>query len=154
MITDYIGGEGSAETPKYDYVIYGWPLSVHCPKFEPERGGQVAIWTFARPIWIWIFVSGGFPYFCSMRWKSTFQNASKAKRWRSREENLAFNFLSFLLSALTSELLKVLLMIHCVLGLYNHTHHSLTKMKIASGPLLESIGHNHLWWSKVAKCQL
>ena len=27
MITDYIGGEGSAETPKNDYVIYGWPLS-------------------------------------------------------------------------------------------------------------------------------
>ena len=26
MITDYIGGEGSAETPKNDYVIYGWPL--------------------------------------------------------------------------------------------------------------------------------
>ena len=25
MITDYIGGEGSAETPKNDYVIYGWP---------------------------------------------------------------------------------------------------------------------------------
>ena len=23
MITDYIGGEGSAETPKNDYVIYG-----------------------------------------------------------------------------------------------------------------------------------
>ena len=28
MITDYIGGEGSAETPKNDYVIYGWPLIV------------------------------------------------------------------------------------------------------------------------------
>ena len=28
MITDYIGGEGSAETPKNDYVIYGWPLMV------------------------------------------------------------------------------------------------------------------------------
>ena len=28
MITDYIGGEGSAETPKNDYVIYGWPLAV------------------------------------------------------------------------------------------------------------------------------
>ena len=27
MITDYIGGEGSAETPKNDYVIYGWPLT-------------------------------------------------------------------------------------------------------------------------------
>ena len=27
MITDYIGGEGSAETPKNDYVIYGWPLN-------------------------------------------------------------------------------------------------------------------------------
>ena len=27
MITDYIGGEGSAETPRNDYVIYGWPLS-------------------------------------------------------------------------------------------------------------------------------
>ena len=26
MITDYIGGEGSGETPKNDYVIYGWPL--------------------------------------------------------------------------------------------------------------------------------
>ena len=26
MITDYIGGEGSAKTPKNDYVIYGWPL--------------------------------------------------------------------------------------------------------------------------------
>ena len=26
MITDYIGAEGSAETPKNDYVIYGWPL--------------------------------------------------------------------------------------------------------------------------------
>ena len=25
MISDYIGGEGSAETPKNDYVIYGWP---------------------------------------------------------------------------------------------------------------------------------
>ena len=25
MITDYIGGEGYAETPKNDYVIYGWP---------------------------------------------------------------------------------------------------------------------------------
>ena len=28
MITDYIGGEGSAETPKNDYVIYGWPLTI------------------------------------------------------------------------------------------------------------------------------
>ena len=28
MITDYIGGEGSAETPKNDYVIYGWPLNI------------------------------------------------------------------------------------------------------------------------------
>ena len=28
MITDYIGGEGSAETPKNDYVIYGWPLMI------------------------------------------------------------------------------------------------------------------------------
>ena len=27
MITDYIGGEGSAETPKNDYVIYGCPLT-------------------------------------------------------------------------------------------------------------------------------
>ena len=27
MITYYIGGEGSAETPKNDYVIYGWPLN-------------------------------------------------------------------------------------------------------------------------------
>ena len=27
MITDYIGGEGSAETPKNDYVRYGWPLT-------------------------------------------------------------------------------------------------------------------------------
>ena len=27
MITDYIGREGSAETPKNDYVIYGWPLT-------------------------------------------------------------------------------------------------------------------------------
>ena len=26
MITDYMGGEGSTETPKSDYVIYGWPL--------------------------------------------------------------------------------------------------------------------------------
>ena len=34
MITDYIGGEGSAETPKNDYVIYGWPLNV-----SPSRGG-------------------------------------------------------------------------------------------------------------------
>ena len=30
MITDYLGGEGSAETPKNDYVIYGWPLN--CPQ--------------------------------------------------------------------------------------------------------------------------
>ena len=39
MITDYIGGvcpndyrlhggKGSTETPKSDYVIYGWPLKV------------------------------------------------------------------------------------------------------------------------------
>ena len=100
-------------------------------------------------------LSRGFPYFCSMRWKSTFQNASKAKRWRSREENLAFNFLSFLLSALTSELLKVLLMIHCVLGLYNQYSSFINQREDCTWSFyiyLESIGHNHLWWSKVAKC--
>ena len=37
MITDYIGGEGSAETPKSDYVIYGWPLtsSLHTMEIHP-----------------------------------------------------------------------------------------------------------------------
>ena len=38
MITDYIGGEGAAETPKNDYVIYGWPLTTVCSAGNGLRG--------------------------------------------------------------------------------------------------------------------
>ena len=40
MITDYIGGEGSAETPKNDYVIYGWPLIKGCRGCSRWSGGE------------------------------------------------------------------------------------------------------------------